>query len=73
MSRSSWNWPSFFAGIGSAILILGAIWIATVLVGSQQLSEQASYEQCLAELGFTRESATADELDDLIAAAEACS
>lgn len=70
--KTPWNWLSFLAGLGSALLVLGGIWIAIAVTGAQQAQQQADYEACLAALGFTR-GAPGDDVDALIAAAELCS
>ena len=48
-----WNWLSFLAGLGSALIILGGIWIGIAATTAQQASDQEAYERCLAQLGVS--------------------
>ncbi|MER3388548.1 MAG: hypothetical protein RJQ01_00815 [Microcella sp.] len=73
MNSRPWNWLSFLAGLGSALVILGGIWIGTVVVAAQQEAEQERYLSCLAALGFTPETTTGGQLEELSVAAELCS
>lgn len=69
--NTPWNWLSFFAGLGGALVVLGGTWIGITLVGVAQANEQAEYEACMAALGFTPD-APGDDLDALITAATIC-
>lgn len=69
--KTPWNWLSFLAGLGSALLLLGGVWIALAVTGAVQAQQKAEYEACLADLGFSRD-APGDDVDALIAAAELC-
>lgn len=72
--RKPWNWLSFIAGLASALVVLGAIWIATIVVGAQRAEEQREYLACMAALGFTPDSAASlSDLDGAAYAAELCS
>lgn len=72
--KKPWNWLSFIAGLGGALVVLGGIWLAAIVIDAQQRAEYDEYLRCLAALGFTRESVdTPEELDGLGIAAELCS
>lgn len=74
MTRTPWNWLSFIAGLGGALVILGGIWIGLALRDAALAAEQERYERCLADLGFTRDNVTTQErLAELNVAATICS
>ncbi len=74
MSRKPWNWLSFIAGLGGALVVLGGIWIGLAVREAALDADQERYERCLADLGFTRDNVTTQErLDELYIAATICS
>lgn len=71
--KKPWNWLSFIAGLGGALVVLGGIWLAAILIDAQQRAEYDEYLRCMAALGFTPESVNPqDGLDGIGAAAEIC-
>jgi hypothetical protein len=57
----------------AALVILVGVGVIVVVNVAAQTSAQQSYEQCLEDRGFTRGSASSNDLAALAAAAEDCS
>lgn len=71
--KKPWNWLSFIAGLGGALVVLGGVWIATIVVAAQQVDEQREYLACMAALGFTPDSvASTADIEGALYAAEIC-
>jgi hypothetical protein len=72
-SRTRWSWLSFTVGLAGALVIVAGTWGGLAVMEARDVAEQEAFELCMLAFGYLPDMRPGTfDLDELIAAGEAC-